>query len=78
VVVLEPEVPPYIAAQPELIYDYYGSPPESYQIRYPEPGAPEMALRIADVRAEHSIDCSIVYNVWILNLYPIRAGADVL
>lgn len=33
-------------ANPELIYDYYGFPPESYQISYPAPGDPELAGRI--------------------------------
>ncbi|WP_210397763.1 DODA-type extradiol aromatic ring-opening family dioxygenase [Motiliproteus sediminis] len=35
------------AAAPALIYDYYGFPPESYQLRYPAPGAPALANRIA-------------------------------
>lgn len=34
-------------ATPELLYDYYGFPPESYQIRYPAPGAPALAARVA-------------------------------
>lgn len=32
---------------PELIYDYYGFAPESYQITYPAAGSPELAARIA-------------------------------
>lgn len=28
--------------EPELIYDYYGFPPESYRIAYPAPGAPAL------------------------------------
>jgi len=34
-------------ANPPLIYDYYGFPKESYEIRYPCPGAPELARKIA-------------------------------
>jgi len=30
---------------PELIYDYGGFPPETYQLQYPAPGAPDLAAR---------------------------------
>jgi len=33
------------ADQPELIYDYGGFPPESYDIQYPAPGDPALAQR---------------------------------
>ncbi len=33
-------------SQPELIYDYYGFPPHTYQLDYPAPGAPALAQRI--------------------------------
>jgi 4,5-DOPA dioxygenase extradiol len=36
------------SAAPSLLYDYYGFPPESYQIQYPCPGAPALAQRIHD------------------------------
>jgi aromatic ring-opening dioxygenase catalytic subunit (LigB family) len=31
--------------QPELIYDYYGFPPETYELQYKAPGNPELAQR---------------------------------
>ena len=33
-------------AFPSLIYDYYGFPKESYEIKYPAPGSPELASKI--------------------------------
>ncbi len=37
------------ASHPELIYDYYGFPPESYEIQYPAPGEPELAKEIFEL-----------------------------
>lgn len=34
------------ASHPPLIYDYSGFPPESYDIEYPAPGAPQLAHKI--------------------------------
>jgi len=31
--------------RPPLVYDYYGFPPHTYQLRYDAPGAPELAER---------------------------------
>lgn len=43
----EAEVPTITAgAAPELIYDYYGFPAQAYEIRYPAPGAPQLAQQI--------------------------------
>ncbi|MFN3987345.1 MAG: DODA-type extradiol aromatic ring-opening family dioxygenase [Rhodocyclaceae bacterium] len=48
----EAEVPTVTAAaHPELIYDYYGFPPESYEIRYPCAGDPTLARRIQQALA---------------------------
>lgn len=33
-------------AHPELIYDYYGFPPASYEIQYPSPGEPVLAEKV--------------------------------
>jgi aromatic ring-opening dioxygenase catalytic subunit (LigB family) len=35
-------------AAPELFYDYYGFPPESYAIEYPAPGYPALAQKVLD------------------------------
>ncbi len=53
-------------AAPQLIFDYYGFPPETYEIRYDAPGAPDLAARAAgllrdaglpvEVDVEHGFD----------------------
>ncbi len=35
------------AARPPLVFDYYGFPPHTYQLRYDVPGAPELADQVA-------------------------------
>jgi len=34
------------AANPEMLYDYYGFPPASYEIKWPAPGNPTLAARV--------------------------------
>jgi len=44
----ETSVPSFTGGrQPELIFDYYGFPPETYKLQYPAPGNPELAERAA-------------------------------
>lgn len=34
------------AANPSMLFDYYGFPPQTYEYKYPAPGSPELAQRI--------------------------------
>lgn len=52
---LTPQVTVTRAAQPELIYDYFGFPAHTYQIKYPAPGAPELADQIVQAFAAAGI-----------------------
>ncbi|WP_420004205.1 DODA-type extradiol aromatic ring-opening family dioxygenase [Arenibacterium sp. LLYu02] len=39
------------AAQPPMVYDYTGFPPDTYDVVYPAPGAPDLAERTRDLIA---------------------------
>lgn len=47
------------SAQPDLIYDYYGFPPESYEITYPCSGEPELANRVFQLLQEVGIEARL-------------------
>jgi aromatic ring-opening dioxygenase catalytic subunit (LigB family) len=42
-------------AHPPLLYDYYGFPPHTYQLKYDAPGSPELAERVAGLLAAEGI-----------------------
>lgn len=46
------------AAQPELIYDYYGFPPHTYELTYPAAGQPELAQRMAHLLNEQGLSAT--------------------
>jgi len=37
---------------PGLLYDYYGFPPHTYELKWPAPGAPELATQVAELLRE--------------------------
>ncbi|KAI4614710.1 uncharacterized protein J4E87_009305 [Alternaria ethzedia] len=41
----------------ELLYDYYGFPPESYEIKHDAPGSPEVAEQVAQALKDAGIEC---------------------
>jgi aromatic ring-opening dioxygenase catalytic subunit (LigB family) len=43
------------AARPDLLYDYYGFPAHTYEIKYPAPGSPSLARRVDTLLAEAGI-----------------------
>ena len=68
--------------QPPLLFDYYGFPEHTYQLRYPAPGSPEVAARVCELLAQAGIDSGedaqrgFDHGVFIpfMLIYP---GADV-
>ena len=43
-------------AQPPLLFDYYGFPPESYALTWPAPGAPALAARARELLGSAGIE----------------------
>lgn len=66
------------AANPPLIYDYFGFPPHTYDLRYPSPGDPELAaeviarLKAAGIDSGEDLSRGFDHGVFIplLLLYP--------
>jgi len=38
-----------VAANPPLLYDYYGFPPETYELKWPAPGDPALASKVREL-----------------------------
>lgn len=67
---------------PGMIYDYGGFPPHTYQIRYPAPGQPQLAARVAQLLNEAgqpaSLDAERGFDHGTFSmLAPIYPDADV-
>ena len=64
--------------QPETIHDFGGFPPALYRIRYPAPGAPEMAARATELLKNAGVSASsngcrgLDHGAWVplLKLFP--------
>jgi 4,5-DOPA dioxygenase extradiol len=46
-------------ANPSMFYDYYGFPQEAYEVTYPAPGSPDLAVRIANLLSGNEIPSNI-------------------
>jgi len=68
------------AESPETIHDFHGFPQALFDVQYPAPGSPELAMHIADTLADVpvSIDTTrgIDHGAWSV-LMPMYPGADV-
>lgn len=42
--------------RPPMLYDYYGFPPESYELTWPAPGAPEVAAEVRELLREVGVE----------------------
>ncbi len=51
----EPVVTINTGAAPPLLFDYYNFPPHTYQLKYPAPGAPELAERVRQLLAQAGV-----------------------
>ena len=56
---LAPQVTLTGSAQPGLLFDYYGFPPHTYELRYPAPGAPALAERARGLLADAGIAAAV-------------------
>src|SRR5678815_3816084 len=44
------------SARPPILYDYYGFPPDAYEIKWPAPGAPALAARVQSLLGAQGIE----------------------
>jgi 4,5-DOPA dioxygenase extradiol len=70
-------------SKPRTIHDFYGFPEALYKIRYPAPGSPDVAARIAKAVASAKVqpdeEWGLDHGTWsvLVNMYP-QADVPVL
>jgi len=68
------------AEAPDTIHDFHGFPQALFDVRYPAPGSPQLAHRIADALSEVPVRVDTGYGLdhgaWSV-LMPMHPGADV-
>lgn len=55
----EDEIKVYGHSNPNLYFDYYGFPKETYELKYPAPGSPEVANKVVKALQDAGISCGI-------------------
>ena len=43
------------AANPSMVYDYYGFPENTYRVKYSAPGSPSVAARVKALLSDHGL-----------------------
>jgi aromatic ring-opening dioxygenase catalytic subunit (LigB family) len=46
-------------ARPDMIFDYYGFPPHTYELNYPAPGNPALAERVRQLLADAGLPAAV-------------------
>lgn len=48
-----------VSAAPPMLYDYYGFPPHTYELKYPAPGAPKLGTRVHTLLQQASLSANL-------------------
>ena len=72
-----------VTSKPETIHDFYGFPPEMYQLTYPVPGEPALAQEIAHLlptTVTTDREWGLDHGAWsvLLHMYPAHQNIPVL